>query len=162
MRWGFSSPLDFKKITYPNRSTRSHPVLSSFNEPFTYSDYIMQTLFWARGKKERNGGGGWGVVTKVEKAKVLVAQSCPTLCSPARLLCPWDFPGKNTGVGCHSLLQGIFPTQGWNLRLLHWLADSLPSEPPGEPWRANLEGRPLPVTRESKVALLGSVLSVQS
>ena len=27
---------------------------------------------------------------------------------PARLLCPWDFPGKNTGVGCHSLLQGIF------------------------------------------------------
>ena len=30
---------------------------------------------------------------------------------PARLLCPWDFPGKNTGVGCHTLLQGIFPTQ---------------------------------------------------
>ena len=29
-----------------------------------------------------------------------------------RLLCPWDFPGKNTGVGCHSLLQGIFLTQG--------------------------------------------------
>ena len=31
---------------------------------------------------------------------------------PARLLCPWDSPGKNTGVGCHALLQGIFPTQG--------------------------------------------------
>ena len=31
-----------------------------------------------------------------------------------RLLCPWDFPGKNTGVGCHSLLQGIFLTQGLN------------------------------------------------
>ena len=29
-----------------------------------------------------------------------------------RLLCPWDCPGKTTGVGCHSLLQGIFPTQG--------------------------------------------------
>ena len=37
----------------------------------------------------------------------------------ARPLCPWDFPGKNTGVGCHSLLQGIFPTQGWNLGLPH-------------------------------------------
>ena len=37
---------------------------------------------------------------------------------PARLLCPWDFPGKNTGVGCHFLLQGLFPTQGLNLRLL--------------------------------------------
>ena len=31
---------------------------------------------------------------------------------PSRLLCPWDFPGKNTGVGYHLLLQGIFPIQG--------------------------------------------------
>ena len=31
---------------------------------------------------------------------------------PPRLLCPWIFPGKNTGVGCRSLLQGLFPTQG--------------------------------------------------
>ena len=38
---------------------------------------------------------------------------------PTRLLCPWDFPGKSTGVGCHALLQGIFPTQGSNLGLLH-------------------------------------------
>ena len=42
---------------------------------------------------------------------------------------PWNFPGKCTGVGCHFLLQGIFSTQGQNLRLLHLLhrqADSLP------------------------------------
>ena len=38
---------------------------------------------------------------------------------PFRLLCPWDFPGKNTGVGCHFLLQGSFLTQGSNLCLLH-------------------------------------------
>ena len=38
---------------------------------------------------------------------------------PARLLCPWDFPGKNTGVGCHSLLWGIFPTQRSNPDCLH-------------------------------------------
>ena len=31
---------------------------------------------------------------------------------PTRLLCPWDFPGKSTGVGCHSLLQEIFPSPG--------------------------------------------------
>ena len=37
----------------------------------------------------------------------------------SRLLCPWDFAGKNTGVGCHFLLQGIFPTQGLNLGLHH-------------------------------------------
>ena len=39
---------------------------------------------------------------------------------PARLLCPWDFPGRNTGVSCHSPLQGIFPTQGSNPGLLHF------------------------------------------
>ena len=38
---------------------------------------------------------------------------------PTRLLCLWDSPGKNTGVGCHFLLQGIFPTQGSNPVLLH-------------------------------------------
>ena len=45
---------------------------------------------------------------------------------PTRLLCPWNFPGKNTGVGCHVLLQGIFPTQGSNLQFLclqHWQVD---------------------------------------
>ena len=36
-----------------------------------------------------------------------------------RFLCPWNSPGKNTGVGCHSLLQGIFLTQGLNPGLLH-------------------------------------------
>ena len=36
-----------------------------------------------------------------------------------RLLCPWDSPGKNIGVGCHILLQGIFPIQGSNPGLLH-------------------------------------------
>ena len=38
---------------------------------------------------------------------------------PARRLCPLDSPGKNTGVGCHALLQGIFQTQGRNPHLLH-------------------------------------------
>ena len=38
---------------------------------------------------------------------------------PARLLCLWDSPGKNTGVSCHSLRQGIFLTQGSNSSLLH-------------------------------------------
>ena len=50
--------------------------------------------------------------------------------SPARLPCPWDSsPGKNTGVGHHSLLQAIFLTQGLNPHLLHCPEDSLPSEP---------------------------------
>ena len=48
---------------------------------------------------------------------------------PAKLLCPWNFSGKNTGVGCYSLFQGFFPTWGSNpslLCLLHWQVDSLP------------------------------------
>ena len=56
---------------------------------------------------------------------------------PTRLLCPWDFPGKNTGVGCHVLLQGILLIQRANphlLCLLHWQVGSLPLAPPGKPW----------------------------
>ena len=64
-------------------------------------------------------------------AKLL--QLCPPLCNLTRLLCPWDSPGKNTGVGCHFLLQRIFPIQGSNLHLLHWQAGSLPLAPPGKP-----------------------------
>ena len=51
-----------------------------------------------------------------------VTQSCPTLCDPmkpARLLCLWNFPGKNAGVGCHFLLQGLNLIQGLNPHLLH-------------------------------------------
>ena len=54
----------------------------------------------------------------------LITKSCPDSLQPhrvypARLLCPWDFPGKKTGVGCHFLLQGIFLMQGLNSHLLH-------------------------------------------
>ena len=50
-------------------------------------------------------------------------QSCPTLCDPINCSLPgsWvhgDSPGKSTAVGCHALLQGIFPTQGWDPCLL--------------------------------------------
>ena len=63
--------------------------------------------------------------TLVLKVKVLVAQLCPALCetmdcSPARLLCPWNSPGKNTGVGCHFFLWGNFLSQRSNPCLLHY------------------------------------------
>ena len=53
---------------------------------------------------------------------------------PTRLLYPWDSPVKNTSVGCHFLLQGIFPTQGSNPCLLHWQVDSLPLSHQGSPY----------------------------
>ena len=55
---------------------------------------------------------------------------------PTTFLCPWDSPGKNTGVGCYILLQGLFPSQGRNLLLLcllHLQASSLPLAPPEKP-----------------------------
>ena len=65
-----------------------------------------------------------------------MSDSVTTWTVAARLLCPWDSPGKNTGVSCHALLQGVFPTPGSNvhlLRLLRWQAGSLPLAPPGKP-----------------------------
>ena len=56
----------------------------------------------------------------------------PHRLQPARLLCPWNSPGKNSGVGSHALLQGIFLTQGSNLGLLHCRQILLQSEPPGK------------------------------
>ena len=87
---------------------------------------------------------GWSHTMR--HAKLL--QSCPILCNPqgllpTRLLCPLDSPGKNTRVGCHFLLQGIFLIQGSNPCLLCpllWQADSSPRVPPGKPhtrWRSH-------------------------
>ena len=78
------------------------------------------------------GGGGWISAWRflcVSKS----LQSCLTLCDPMDCSLPGSFvhgdsPGKNTGVCCHYLLQGIFPTQGLSqplLCLLHWQAGSL-------------------------------------
>ena len=88
--------------------------------PHTHSLFVASTL------------GAYVCVCVCARTHTLT-QSWPTLwgpmnCSPSRLLCPWDFPGKDTEVDCHFLLQGIFPTQGSNSHLLHlldWQVDSL-------------------------------------
>ena len=71
------------------------------------------------------------------KKKVLVAQLCLILqlhgLQPAWLLCPWNSPGQNSGVGCHSLLQGTFITQGSNPGLLHCRQTLYPLSHQGSP-----------------------------
>ena len=70
------------------------------------------------------------------------------LCSPMDSSPPGfsvhgDSPGKNTGVGCCFLLQGIFPIQGWKpclLGLLYWQTDSLPLSRQGSPTQNTAEG----------------------
>ena len=75
---------------------------------------------------------------KFSAAAAKSLQSCPTLCNPIDGSppgsCPQGSPGKNTGVRCHFLLQGIFPTQGSNPRLLHWQAGSSPQCHLGSPY----------------------------
>ena len=72
------------------------------------------------------------------KVKVLVTQSCLTFCnpmdcSPLRLLCPWNFPGQNTGVGSRSLSPGALPDQGMESGFPALQADSFLSETAGKP-----------------------------
>ena len=84
---------------------------------------------------------GPSVKLSVLKATVCsAAQSCLTLCKPmnpvARLLCPWDSPGKNAGVGRHFLLQGIFSNPGTKSGSLVSPASAggfFTSMPPGKP-----------------------------
>ena len=71
----------------------------------------------------------------------LVTQSCPTLCDPMDCSLPGssvhvDSPGKNTQVGCHAFLQGIFPTQGSNLGLPHcrWILYHLSQQGSPDIW----------------------------
>ena len=55
-----------------------------------------------------------------DSGSVISDFASPGTIYPAKLLCPWNSPGKTTGGGCHFLLQGIFPTQESNTSLLHW------------------------------------------
>ena len=89
---------------------------------------------------------------------------------PTWLLCPWNFPGKSTGVGCHFLLQGISPTQGSNLglphcrqmlyhlshqgspRILEWVLFPSPGGP--DPLPAELQGKPLCLSTLSQVLFI--------
>ena len=84
-----------------------------------------------------------GVLLCVLCCQVVSDSVWPYRVYPARFLCPWDYPGKNAGVGCHFLLQGIFPIHGLNSRLLlgRWI--HLPLSHLGSP------GIPLPRQKSS-------------
>ena len=70
--------------------------------------FLKRALFLSRFTPAHHPTSKVGVVSRVW----LFAG--PRGLQPARVLCPWRSPGKNTGVGCHALLQGTFPTQGLN------------------------------------------------
>ena len=92
------------------------------------SERQISSLRWAPGAAFRNLWKpdppwlchGWDLVRRLPAiySSLYFLNPCPYLPPFTRLFCPWDSPGKNTGVGCHALLWGIFLTQGLNLHLL--------------------------------------------
>ena len=100
-----------------------------------YRSKIYQWFLWGCGGGERRTTNRQWVCLHECGHSVMSASFQPQGPVPTRLLCPQRSPGKNTGVDFH-VLQGIFPTQGSNLRLLrllHWQVGSLPLVPPGKP-----------------------------
>jgi len=95
------------------------------------------------------------------KVKVKVAQFCPTLCDPMDCSLPgsclWNSPGKYNGVDCHSLLQGIFPTQGSTRSLLHcrWILYHLSYQGSLSFALGTQTVKRLPTMWETRVRLLG-------
>ena len=102
-------------------------------------DSTVITSTAAKNKIFRKRSRSWSSFEQ-NRVLCLVAQSYPTLCDPMDCSPPGssvhgDSPGKNTGVGCHALLQGIVPTKGSNLHLclLRWQAGSWTLALPGKP-----------------------------
>ena len=79
--------------------------------------YLHQNYVTSSPQMERYVGNNAMSISVGEESSALPAR--PENQGSLSLLHLWDFPGKNTGVGCHFLLQGVFPTQGWNLGLLY-------------------------------------------
>ena len=104
---------------------------------FSRQEYWRGLLFPSPGDLPASGIETSPTVTSIAQVSCSVVSDSlrPHGLEPTRLLCPWDSPGKNTGVVCYFLLQGIFPTRGLNphlLGLLRWPAGSLKPAPPGK------------------------------
>ena len=112
LRYIFCSPVS-KTLIHSDQWDRTN----SYEKSVLSMSVTLQTQTW-------RAGINWGLtdthccgcclVTSIVSDSVW-----PHGLQPARLLCPWDSPGKNTGVHCHSLLQRIFPTQESNPSLLY-------------------------------------------
>ena len=121
-------------------------ICSDFGAPkiksdtvFTVSPSISHEVMGKRkgyiGSTPSFRSGAWRTPDPLTEVCVC-AQGCLILCDPMDCSLPGssrDSPGKNTGVGCHFLLQGIFPIQGLNPCLLHWQADFSPLSHQGSP-----------------------------
>ena len=121
------------KINYTASSSVSPVIISLHHNPFTLARDDLYSDFYGYHFLAFFIGYHWCECMLCLSVKSNSLQ--PHGLQPAKLLCPWNFPGKNTGVGCHFPLRVIFPTQGQNLRLASAaLAGGFFSTvPPGKP-----------------------------
>ena len=111
---GLSRQEHWSGVPFPPPGDLPHPGIehTSFPSPALTGGFFTDSATWGAQLKHK--------VKESVGGSVMPDSFQPHGLQPARLLCPWDFPDRNTGVGCHFLLQGIFPTQGSNPGLLHW------------------------------------------
>ena len=99
--WGFSRPEYWSGLPCPPPGDLPNPGIDPRSPAFQANSFLSESP----GKPK--------LVVKVKSlSRVRLFATSWTIAT--RLLCPWDFPGNSTGVDCHFLLQGIFPTQGSN------------------------------------------------
>ena len=120
----FLHPLKHKRSWIPTISRKSlEEVCPMFSFPHPDTSRLLTFCWQELGLLTTSGLGNVVQLRGLESENACCAVISDSLWShglwPTRLLCPWNSPGKNTEVGCHALLQRIFPTQGWNLGLLH-------------------------------------------
>ena len=123
----YSGLISFNLNSLQSKSPR-HSQASSPAQIESISSSVLSTLYgatltyvpdyWKTSQTEEHGWlqsmGSWRDRYDWSDLAAAAADDCSL-----RLLCPWDFPGNNTGMDCHFLLQGIFPTQGSNPGLAH-------------------------------------------
>ena len=150
-----------------------HDFCITFSFPCVPNDVH---LLWFSGKHLR---GKRGILVLVSfETTIIHCQACDSVCAsrwvmsysvwlcgvePTGLLCPWDCPSKNSEVGCHYLLQGIFPNVGIEPTSPALKADSLPSEPPGKLFssvqllsRVRLFATPWTTARQASLSITNS------
>ena len=131
------------------RFTQKH-ALTSKTEPNSCNNNLLQGILAGMGLKSSSGTDNFYIFQKAGKwgTTLMCCYHCLVCFSHSvvsdslrpcglqliRLLCPGNSPGKNTGVSCHFLLQGIFPIQGSNLGLPHCRRILYCSEPPRKPF----------------------------
>ena len=124
--------MDLAFTVYPGHKTRevwrtysgnlsflAIPQLGDLPQKNSYNTLNQDTIKWR--KQELNLIGVLAKSTRClwKWSRSVVSEFATPWTEPTRLLHPWDFPGKSTGVGCHFLLQEIFLTQGLNPGLPH-------------------------------------------